>query len=259
MYFDNFPGMMYDFPVNSDGSNKLISVADVTRNVRFKKEFIDNLNIYELYRMQDGETIEMVSEKVYGSPAYHWILMILNQRYDYIEDFPLSVSALDVVLERKYSSRKLDVKFYTDSEGTICNGEYALTLENTPDENIGNVFLFDKIMPGHIIKRQTAIGDYLATIDSITEDGKFNVTMHSGKLEAEDEVSIYSYYDQNGVFVEELIGETTILTASLGINLNVVTNYEYEMMKNEEKRIIKILPRSYLDQIVNEFESLINS
>lgn len=248
---------MYDLPINADGSNKLVAVSDITRNVRFKKEFIQNLNVYEIYRMRDGESIEQVSERIYGSPAYHWILMILNERYDYIEDFPLTTPALDAMINRKYGRRKDDVKMYVNSEGVIVNGKFAITLENTENPDIVGDFLFDKIKVGQIIKRKTSIGDYQGIIES-TSGQFFNILMNNGELKAGDEVSVFKYYDNAaGVFTEELVGETTIIECNMGTELNKVSNYEYEVAVNEAKRVIKILPRAYLDQVVNEFEALI--
>lgn len=257
MYFDNFPRVFYDFPINEDGSNKLVVVSDITRNVRFKKEFIERLNVYELYRMRDGETIEQVSEKLYGSPNYHWILMILNERYDYIEDFSLTTPALDAMIQRKYGNRKDDVKMYADFDGLVTNGKFAVKMENT-ENNVGD-FLLDKIKVGQVIKRKTSIGDYLAVVDSFSGD-YINVSMQNGELKLGDEVSVYKYYDnEQGVFTEELVGETKILECNLGTGLSKISNYEYETIVNETKRIIKVLPSSYLSQIVNEFEALIGS
>lgn len=100
-YFTKFPQMLYDF-TTSDGKQRFILVKDITTNVRFQKEVIENIAQYEHYDMQDGETPEIVSEKFYGSSQYHWVIMILNKKFDYIEDFPLALPELEEYIAEKY-------------------------------------------------------------------------------------------------------------------------------------------------------------
>lgn len=101
-YFTKFPQILYDF-FTADNQRKFFLLCDITTNVRFQKDIIQNLTQYENYDMLDGETPEIVSEKFYGSPQYHWIIMILNEKYDYVEDFPLAIPELEEYIAAKYT------------------------------------------------------------------------------------------------------------------------------------------------------------
>ena len=259
MYFENFPTVLYDFPVK-DSANKFIGVKDITRNLRFKAEFIESISVYETYQMQDGETIEMVSEKVYGTPDYHWVLMLLNQRYDHIEDFALSQRHFDKAMLRKYSSRINDARYFVDINGYITNGYASVVIENTNEEGSELMLLDDLIKVGSVIRRKTAIGYYAGRVESIDPETKaLTVMMTTGDFKPGDPIEVYNYYDDaDGNYVETFLGSSTVTSFIVAANYGLVTNYEYEMIKNEEKRTIKIVPERYLSQIISEFDALVS-
>ena len=123
MYFAKFPIITYPFEI--DG--KLVSkqITDITLNVRIIKSILQNITSYDEYDLKEGETIEMISEKAYGSPLYHWVIMIANERYDYVNDYPLSQYELEQYVLRKYGSwpDAQDTHHYIDDNGNIVNYE----------------------------------------------------------------------------------------------------------------------------------------
>lgn len=260
MYFDNFKRVYYDFPISSgDRPTTLIKVSDITRNVRFKTEFIKSLGVFETYRMNDSETIEMVSEKIYGTPEYHWILMILNERYDYIEDFALDSNRFHKYMTRKYGNRQVDTKFFIDSNGVITNGKAVLNIANVYDKDTDQNLIEDKIKPGNIVRRKTALGDYSAIVESINrETGDLQVLFTAGNIVKGDVVTIFDRgTNYAGVVSDQVLATTKVLTATVLPGYTAISNYEYEYALNEDKRIIKIIPIGYMSQIINEFSEII--
>lgn len=127
MYFKNFPKFLYDFEINGKKEYRL--VKDITQNVRVRKEILENITLYDEYDIIDGETPEIIAEKVYGSATYHWVIMLCNQRYDYINDFPLSTYALEKHITEKYGAgNEYDVHHYVDSNGYIVDSSNAEAL-----------------------------------------------------------------------------------------------------------------------------------
>lgn len=114
-YFKNFPTIYYEF----DGDIK--TVIDITRNVRVIKGILDSITLYETYDIEDGETPEIISEKIYGTPYYNWVLMILNDRYDYISDFPLAQPELDKYITEKYGIGNEDEIHHYINNGFIVD------------------------------------------------------------------------------------------------------------------------------------------
>lgn len=101
MYFEKFPYIPYPF------NGEFRVVKDITLNIRFKKDIIENISLYDEYDIEDGETPEIISEKLYNDPNLYWVLMLFNERYHYIEDFPLSQQALDDYIKSKYGEDKM--------------------------------------------------------------------------------------------------------------------------------------------------------
>lgn len=102
MYFENFPHIYYDFEIN--GVTQLKVVKDITQNVRVRKAVLENVTLYDEYDIRDGETPEIIAAKVYGSPTYHWVIMLCNQRFDYLKDFPMSQRVLEEYVADTYEN-----------------------------------------------------------------------------------------------------------------------------------------------------------
>lgn len=139
MYFENFPKFAYDFDIN--GERKVLIVSDITRNVRFRKEILSNVTLYDEYDIKEGETPEIIAEKLYGNSQYHWIVMLVNGRYDYIKDFPLTYTALTQYITDKYGvGNESDTHHYENSMGYTVNSDDpdAQPVSNTAYEELLN-------------------------------------------------------------------------------------------------------------------------
>jgi len=131
-YFDKLPEMFYNFPIG--GSEKMVIVRDITANVRIYKTVLDNITLYDEYDIVDGETPELVSNKLYGSPQYHWAIMVANQRYDYLNDWPLPYDRLVQYCMDKYGDGNIyAIHHYEDENGYVVNDDYPMA---TPIDNI---------------------------------------------------------------------------------------------------------------------------
>ena len=74
MYFSYFPAIPYD--ANGDGTVTL--VTNILKRVRIRANVQKNIALLIKYPIQDGETPEMVADKHFEQPHYHWIIMLLN-------------------------------------------------------------------------------------------------------------------------------------------------------------------------------------
>lgn len=164
MYFKRFPTIYY--PVTINGVKQYSVLKDVTINVRFIKEFVSNITLYDLYDIVDGETPEVISEKFYGTPLYHWILMLVNERYDYLEDFPLTYSNLLDVVKNKYGEENAyHTHHYENEKGYVVSSDYPLAravsnLEYEESKNESKRTI--KIIDRSIIER--VVRDFIKTM-----------------------------------------------------------------------------------------------
>lgn len=159
MYFKDFPKFIYDFKYSNSNVTKTSVVKDITRNIRFRKEILANITLYDEYDIVDGETPEIIAEKVYGNPEYHWIIMLVNEKYDYSTDFPLEEYALVKVIQDKYGNNANAVKHYVNAAGFVVNsnspGAVPVTneqWEREQNEKKRRIKLISKQLIGTILK-----------------------------------------------------------------------------------------------------------
>lgn len=155
MYFKRFPTIYY--PVNVNGERQFTALKDITINVRFIKEFLSNITLYDLYDIGEGETPEIISEKFYGTPFYHWLIMLVNEKYDYLSDFPLTQAQLQAHTIEKYGIDNVDgIHHYENDNGFIVNSdaEFAVAVTNTQyEDNINESKRTIKIINRTIIEK----------------------------------------------------------------------------------------------------------
>lgn len=251
MYFENFPKIFYDFP-NDLSSTDLQILTDITANVRIRKQVLENITIYDEYDIQEGETPEIIAEKVYGNPELHWVIMLANQRYDYLEDFPMTSYELHQLCVEKYGTDHLDDIHHYEQNGIIVEGVGVLKLPNTPTDLLENIKRHDFIQGLNGRCR-------VESIDAV--DKKLVVLLDYGTFKSGDLVTLF------GVRTDSVSGQTlysaiknfNVPTSGFLLNENyvAVTNYEFEVRENEKKRRIKLISRSLIDQIIREFKELI--
>jgi hypothetical protein len=103
---------------------KALILTDITRNIRFRRDILANITVYDFYDVVEGETPEIVAEKIYGNAQYHWIVMLVNERYDYLGDWPLTQPALDAYVIDKYGSTANSIHHYENSKGITVASDY---------------------------------------------------------------------------------------------------------------------------------------
>ena len=136
MYFSKIPNVYAPYTIG--GVEQYIQIKDITVNVRFVAEFLSNITAYDLYDIRDGETPELLAERFYGTPTYHWAIMLANDRYDYINDFPIASNVFEEYVRSKYGESHLnDVHHYETATGLTVDSDWVgrLAISNYTYEN----------------------------------------------------------------------------------------------------------------------------
>ena len=239
MYFANFPKIVYDFDLSSGIDYKI--VTDITRNVRVRKQILENITLYDYYDIGEGETPEIISEKIYGTPYYHWVIMLVNQRYDYVNDFPLTQRELDAYIDEKYGEKKYHVNHYK-VDGMIKEGINILNFVGVEISGgtFGSINIGDVVVSSH---------GYKARVDSVTYEptsSTATVSLRTGNFLLNELVTV--------------AGENTnvrVASCVIPSQYTTVSNYDYEFNLNESKRRIKIVDPALVEQLVKEFKDII--
>jgi hypothetical protein len=100
-YFSKFNYLLYpDFL----DPNKSIVLKDITSRVVRKISPYDDKAVFYKYTMLEGETLESISIKLYGTQEYYWTILLANNLFDRFYDFPLPYREFGEYIVGKYGS-----------------------------------------------------------------------------------------------------------------------------------------------------------
>lgn len=249
MYFSAFPKIFYDFPNYSGDDTFLQVLTDITANVRVRKAVLEDITLYDEYDMMEGDTPEIVAERLYGNAQYHWIIMLANQRYDYLADFPLSSVELEEHIKDKYGADNIYAVHHYEKDGII---DEATATMKIPNSVIKSLKVNDFIAAHPTANARITAIDYNTHIANLRMDyGRFA----DGMIVTASGVRFDKSLNTN-VFGSLL--NFTIPTNGFAVNeaYTPITNYQYEVNENEKKRRIKIISPRLIEQILREYKEL---
>lgn len=252
-YFSELPRIFYDFNIN--GVNEMRILRDISANIRFKKDALQDITLFDEYDIVDGDTPDIISEKAYGSPQYNWVVMLLNDRFDYLNDFPLDSGQLDEHVTATYGvGKKNDIHHYKNSAGYEISsidtyidpymGKSTITCNLNLGSNLITSVAVDVFAPWRAAGLKfivTGIGlnsTEQTRVTAFVSDSSFTIDRAAG--------STLTGVLEFTALVDPLVGSTS------------VTNFEHEFELNEAKRRIKLLHHSMLQTVLLQMRTLMN-
>ena len=101
-YFSSIQNVQYD--INGTEPNNYRTVTNIMKRARFKTSSIDDISDYYPYSILEGERPDIVSFKKYGTVAYTYLILLLNDIIDPIFDWPLHSRQFENYIIEKYGS-----------------------------------------------------------------------------------------------------------------------------------------------------------
>lgn len=160
-YFDSFQDKVFR---TSDGEVHL--VKDVIIAIKIPDYVMNNQDLFYNYRLEDGETPEMVSHKIYGSTMYHWIIMVINGRHDVWADFPKS----DYILRKSIVNEGSDpdqIHHYENAQGKWVDYTYPLA---TPITQIEYAHQINEQKRFVLVLRPSYLSEFVDTYKRLIEE-----------------------------------------------------------------------------------------
>ena len=100
MYFANFPLIVYDSV--GDGNFKI--VTNLLKRVALRAKVRTNTLLYDTYDVKEGETPEMIADKLYDDPELHWVILFVNNITDRYHQWPMNFGQFNTFIADKYSN-----------------------------------------------------------------------------------------------------------------------------------------------------------
>jgi hypothetical protein len=212
-YFNYFPKVPYFL---DDDKTTVDVITNLTFKFKFNDAFKENSVVYYDYIVSEGETPEIIADKIYNSSERHWIILMLNNIVNPSVDWPMSTQTLNKYINVKYSANN-----YADTANTSNTGL------SWSESNIKEYFITEKRT---ILKT----GEKTETKIIITELDYANTSPST--------TNTYTLGDGTQIELNSTKGSKSY--------------YEYEIDKNEDKRPIKLLRNEFVPLLEKEFKQL---
>ena len=135
-YFRELPNLLYpSFLPEKTSSLDFIEVKNIFRRVKLKDNFFNNFTIFNKYEIPEGLRPDTVSEELYGSAIFDWVVLttagILNVR----NEWPLSNRDLYKYTNNKYGESLNSTRFFETTEVKDSSGRLILPKGKVVDNN----------------------------------------------------------------------------------------------------------------------------
>ena len=100
MYFANFPVIPYD----SVGNGDFKLVTNLLKRVAVRSKIKTNVLIFDTYDVKEGETPEILADKLYDDPELHWVILLVNDITDRYHQWPQNQNQFLACINDKYSN-----------------------------------------------------------------------------------------------------------------------------------------------------------
>lgn len=127
MLFQKFPTTLFDI-----SRTEQVVIQDFIRAVKIDPQLKENSLFFDYYEAKDNEMPEIISHKFYKSTQYHWVIMLINEKFDPYNDFPKSDDILIKYAKDKFGNINA-IHHYEDSRGNIVD---QFATDKTPITNI---------------------------------------------------------------------------------------------------------------------------
>lgn len=138
-YFEKFPTIPYPYYgklVTNPNSTLVEFIETIDLHVRFriKNTYSRYVNAFYTHTLLENDTPDKIAHFYYGDSYYDWLVMLSNQFFDNIHDFPLSESALNDYIQEKYNvtfeESLMNTHHYEDGNGFVIDYDtYFITPE----------------------------------------------------------------------------------------------------------------------------------
>jgi hypothetical protein len=271
------PKIYYDLAIRGENSIPVI-IPDVMVRVEFSISEEERKQLFFDYTILDGETPEIISHKFYNTMDYNWVIMLINRRFDYIGDFPISYNLLFKHCQEKYGVDSVyDIHHYEDPYGNIVD-ELYYDYTNSQGFQPTGILAEEPIWKSYSqyadfgfyrgewkIGIVYSIGEIVKSVstndvptDSYWRCQIAHTSANDGTFEPVDYDELTPQQDINSLYWTKYVGSEN-RTPLKGLQGLPITNFQYEDNENEKKRKIRLIKADQIGTFVKRYEEALLS
>ena len=131
MYFTSFPVIPYD----SVGNGDFKFVTNLLKRVGVRAKVKANVSVFDTYDLKEGETPEIIADKLYGDPELHWVVLLMNDITDRYHQWPLNHNQFLAHINDKYDN--IDATHHYEIEQTSGDTTLKINIGTDNTEHSG--------------------------------------------------------------------------------------------------------------------------
>ena len=131
MYFERFPLIQYD----SVGNGDFKYVTNLLKRIGVRAKVKTNISVFDTYDVKEGETPEMIADKLYDDPELHWVVLLMNDISDRYHQWPLNHNQFIAHINDKYSD--IDAVHHYEIEQTSGDTTLKINIGTDNTEHSG--------------------------------------------------------------------------------------------------------------------------
>ena len=222
-YFSYLPDINYVSRSPDRSSNdELIPVKNIFRRAKIRDDMLNVVTAFDDYTVIGDGRPEQVSQKIYGDPRFDWVILTANNITKVRDQWPLTENDFrNFILDKYGSDAKLsEIHHYETKELRDDNGRLVVPQGLIVDSDFNMSYL-----ERNPTRQTTVPYSGISLNEASTVDNVGTVKDSSG----------------------DVITHTNIFP---------VSNYEYELDRNEAKRKIKVVRPAFLGRIISDMEEV---
>lgn len=248
MYFKRFPLVGYNF-----GDNEPQTLfPNITAYVDIIDQVKQEISFYEKYTILDGDRPDVVSQKLYGTPDYHWTFFAMNDQLRE-SGWPMPENEVRTLVKKRYPHRSVVTEgdiasFFLPGVNVVgkTSGTTGRILERNLD--LGQLIIAsDKNGAG--LNNNFGTSEQIAAGDTV-EDQAINVVSAIGETAQYN--SVVYYKNSAGEIVD--IDPFNQATAA---GLIPVTVMDDNINFNDGLKSIVVIKPNQITSVVNEYFKLL--
>lgn len=221
IFFSNFPQVLYNFgnEVDQNAFQNISAYVDVIDQAK------NNSTLYTKHTILDGDRPDVLSQKLYGQPYYHWTFYLMNDKLRR-QGWPLSYNEVVNKAKADYPNKTLvtrDLFFEKFKVGDTVTGINSAAKATVLRRNLDL---------GQIVVKPT--NSYTFNDGELISDGTNQITLTSVSEEY-NSAHHYEDGDKNVIDIDPEVGPGALLTEITHLN-------RYEAANDDLKEIIIIKP-----------------
>ncbi len=222
--------------IDIDGNGILDELCNITNRVKVRDTLINNIGYYDKITVQEGERPDELSQRLYGSTAYHWTFFILNDNISNIwDDWPMGETQLVEYTTNKY--KHLGALTNDNLSGKFKVGE---TISGVLSSAVG-------------IVREIHVNNYYLTIEWVS--GTFNSSEDLQGAETGDVMTATSIDSRRLApkwHTDDVSGK---IVAKRTAGTSPYTFHQWEQARNDTNRQVKAIKPSMIATVAAEFKA----